>query len=194
MCPCRCREFEPRFLSRRRAAGLQQSDAGTSTGATLSFEPSRRIGGIALAHSVSTLVLIAFGTACIAAPAITGVAGSMADGQTVTISGSGFGNGPTVLVFDDFESGDGQPGQSIPLTSPEVGKWSDYTAQGRPTYSAARSLGEAWFPHNRLVPAWVPSLKSCPRRPPNFSSLTVSLCLRALPSQAQALPGRCRSS
>lgn len=124
---------------------IEQSDATKSTGADLSFEPSRRIGGIgALARSLSALALIAFGSACIAAPAITGVAGSVADGQTVTISGSGFGNGPTVLVFDDFESGDGQTGETIPLTSPEVGKWTDYN-KGRPTYSPHARSGKHGF-------------------------------------------------
>ena len=112
-------------------------------GHNLSFEPSLRIRVISpLAHPLSAVVLMAFGPACVAAPAITGVAGSIADGQTVTISGSGFGNGPTVLVYDDFESGDGKIGQSVPFNSPKVGKWSAYTTTARPTYSSYARSGK----------------------------------------------------
>lgn len=89
-----------------------------------------------------SLVFIAYGSVCVAGPAITGVTGSIADGQTVTVSGSGFGDGPTVLVFDDFESGNGQVGQPVPLTSPEVGKWSAYTTEARPTYSSYARSGQ----------------------------------------------------
>ena len=47
------------------------------------------------------------GSFAISAPAISSVAGSPADGQAVTITGSGFGtrSQPGPLVFDDFESG-----------------------------------------------------------------------------------------
>jgi len=57
-----------------------------------------------------------------AAPAITGTSGTFTDGQTVTISGSGFGSsGPNVVLFDDFEGGTN--GASIPLNSPKIGSW-----------------------------------------------------------------------
>jgi len=56
---------------------------------------------------------------------ITSVSGVISDGETITISGSGFGsNGPTVVLFDDFELG--TEGDTI-LTgsnSAQVGEWS----------------------------------------------------------------------
>ena len=41
------------------------------------------------------------------APAISGVSGTLSSGQTVTISGSGFGTKPQAapLLWDDFEQG-----------------------------------------------------------------------------------------
>jgi len=40
------------------------------------------------------------------APLITGVSGTITNGSEITITGSDFGaNGPTVHIFDDFESG-----------------------------------------------------------------------------------------
>lgn len=140
-----CREFEPSFLSRRVAAGCRDPGAETG-GPKLSVKKFLRIGGASLpACSWAAAALIGFGPACIAAPSISGISGSIADGQTVTISGSGFGNGPTVLVFDDFEGGDGQDGKSVPLTSPEIGKWSAYTTGARPTYSSHARSGQHGF-------------------------------------------------
>lgn len=58
------------------------------------------------------------------APSISGVTGSLADGQTITITGSGFGStGPTILLFDDFELGsDGTP-LSDSERNAQVGVW-----------------------------------------------------------------------
>jgi hypothetical protein len=81
----------------------------------------------------------------LAAPTITVVSGGMADGATVTISGSGFGSGPNVVIFDDFESGNAQVGQTIPLTSPRVGQWSSYNFLGRPNYSSFARSGTHGF-------------------------------------------------
>lgn len=57
-----------------------------------------------------TLLAIAFcvclPSGILAAPAITGVGGTVSNGQTITISGTGFGSsGPTIAIFDDFEKG-----------------------------------------------------------------------------------------
>lgn len=112
----------------------------------MSREPSLRIGPVsAIARALGAITLIACGPICIAAPAITGVSGTIADGQTVTITGTSFGGGPTVVVFDDFESGDGRSGQLIPLTSPEVGKWTAYTTAAHPTYSSYARSGKHGF-------------------------------------------------
>ncbi len=81
-----------------------------------------------------------------ATPAITSVQGTYANGQNITISGSGFGSGPHVEIYDDFENGAGSPGTVIPLTSPEVGQWTDYgQTVGRPRYhSLAASGSHGW--------------------------------------------------
>lgn len=59
-----------------------------------------------------------------AAPAITGVNGTVQDGQTVTISGSGFGTGPNVVLFDSFEKGSTGSTISTTTNSANIGNWS----------------------------------------------------------------------
>ena len=62
-------------------------------------------------------------------PIIESVSGSLVDGQTLTISGSGFGSqGPNVDIFDNFEGGTN--GQQIQLNSATVGSWSHMQASG----------------------------------------------------------------
>jgi len=58
------------------------------------------------------------------APLITGVSGTITNGSEITITGSDFGaNGPTVHIFDDFESG--TVGNNIRLGSGSAtgGRW-----------------------------------------------------------------------
>lgn len=50
------------------------------------------------------------------------VSGNVRQGHEVTISGSGFGEGPTLVLFDDFEGGD--PWDPIPLEDALIGAWS----------------------------------------------------------------------
>jgi len=88
------------------------------------------------------LLLFVFGASSFAAPSVTGVTGTISNGQSVTISGTDFGaTGPTVVLFDDFE--DGTSGNAIPTGSGSavIGQWSDITALGHPTghYSSAES-------------------------------------------------------
>lgn len=64
----------------------------------------------------------------------SGISGTIAYGNRITISGSGFGSGSTVVLFDDFE--DGVDGEDIGLTSPYIGSWSSYNNASHPTYSA----------------------------------------------------------
>ena len=100
----------------------------------------------AMVRTLFAVLSIAVGGACLAEPKIDSITGdNIADGQTVTISGSGFGAGPTVVVFDDFESGNPKDGEVIPLTSPEIGTWSSYTTDGRPRYSADARSGKHGF-------------------------------------------------
>lgn len=66
--------------------------------------------------------------------AISGVTGTISDGQSITITGTDFGaTGPTVVLFDDFENGTN--GSEIPTgsNSAVVGQWADITSLGHPT-------------------------------------------------------------
>ncbi len=49
------------------------------------------------------------------------VTGHVRQGKELVISGSGFGSGPGIVIYDDFEGGGHN--DPIPLTSPLIGKW-----------------------------------------------------------------------
>ncbi|MEF3692164.1 MAG: hypothetical protein V3574_03890 [Candidatus Moraniibacteriota bacterium] len=58
------------------------------------------------------------------APSITGVSGNIANGESIVISGSGFGtSGPNVVLFDSFEKGSVGNNISIVSNSADVGNW-----------------------------------------------------------------------
>jgi hypothetical protein len=60
----------------------------------------------------------------LSAPSVTSVSGDFGPGGLVQVSGSSFGvQGPTILLFDDFEGVD--VGSPIPLESPTIGAWSN---------------------------------------------------------------------
>jgi len=70
---------------------------------------------------------------------------SVSGGSSLFITGSGFGTGPNVLIFDDFEKG--QDGQPIMTGNSAVGGW-DYVQRSDETsiYSSAASVsGELSF-------------------------------------------------
>lgn len=75
------------------------------------------------------------GSFAISAPAISSVAGSPADGQAVTITGSGFGarSQPGPLVFDDFEAG--SAGQPVGGKTAKSGTWNTGSYAGGVTYA-----------------------------------------------------------
>jgi len=78
-----------------------------------------------------------------AAPSISGYTGTMSNGQSITISGSSFGaNGPTIVMFDDFELGSDGTNLSDRVINARVGTWrdvSDYIGSYCPTYSNMQS-------------------------------------------------------
>ena len=74
------------------------------------------------------------------AASITGVSGTPADGNSLTISGSGFGSGPTVLVFDDFE--DGTSGVRMDGTA-TVGTWTGSGGIGSRDYPKVTNVESA---------------------------------------------------
>ena len=70
-----------------------------------------------------------------AAPAVTGVSGTVSNGGTITISGSGFGSGPSILIFDDFEGGTNNATIKTGAGSATVGAWSALGENGTQIYS-----------------------------------------------------------
>lgn len=109
------------------------------------MSPAESSGGAWRRTSVLSRVATALWAAsvavapCSAAGTIAGVAGTVANGEQVAISGSGFGTGPVVVLFDDFELGtDG----SVILTgsgSARVGQW-NALGETKPTYSSASEV------------------------------------------------------
>jgi hypothetical protein len=81
------------------------------------------------------------------APAISGVSGTLSSGQTVTISGSGFGTKPQAapLLWDDFEQG--TAGKLVAGNSASVGSWDTGGGTESVTYSSSKAYagGKAAF-------------------------------------------------
>jgi len=77
----------------------------------------------------------------LAAPSISGVAGTSAAGQTVTITGSGFGNKPQAqpVLWDDFEGG--AIGKQIQDVAAAVGHWDTGSGSANVTYTNVKSHG-----------------------------------------------------
>jgi hypothetical protein len=84
----------------------------------------RRITGL------SILLLFSYYSIAHAAPTISNVSGTVADGQTITIFGSGFGNGPNVVLYDEFEGG--VDGETISAAA-TVGSWAKVGNPTNPT-------------------------------------------------------------
>jgi len=60
-------------------------------------------------------------------PSVSGVSGTIDQGETITISGSGFGTGPSGVVFDDFELGTDGEDIMTGSGSARVGQWDSTT-------------------------------------------------------------------
>lgn len=91
--------------------------------------------------SMAAMVL-GWGTAQ-AVPLVSHVAGTIADGASLTIAGTGFGTtGPNIVLFDDFDGGaDGNP-LSNSVVNAKVGIWRDVSSgigPYYPTYSTLQS-------------------------------------------------------
>jgi len=70
-----------------------------------------------------------------AAPVVNGVNGIIANGQAITISGSGFGAGPNVILFDDFEKGSNGSNIKTGSGSAQIGQWDSIEGVKIPRYS-----------------------------------------------------------
>lgn len=79
---------------------------------------------------------LVFGEDSLAVPTISGVSGTFSDGQTISITGAGFGaNGPNIFLFDDFEKGiNGNPLMSG-YNSAQLGKWDKSEGNPKGIYS-----------------------------------------------------------
>ena len=104
-----------------------------------------------------------------AAPAITGVSGTVQDGQTVTISGSGFGaTGPNVAFFDSFEKGTAGQVVSLATDSADIGEWNELSSSdAESTISSAyavsggKSMQVDWRPGSGGGPgAYYPNVQN----------------------------------
>jgi hypothetical protein len=89
-------------------------------------------------HQLSLCALaVAFVTASPAqgAPAVSQVSGTFSNGNSVTITGSGFGTKSTAapLVFDNFEAG--SAGTKVGTNKAVVGQWHDGSGSTVPVYS-----------------------------------------------------------
>jgi hypothetical protein len=94
-----------------------------------------------MGHSFCILTTIALLLVPLAAgaPEVGLVSGTVQDGQTVTVTGSGFGmNGPDVRLFDDFETG--PDGASISLTGPDIGSWTTSKNPAKERYTGADKI------------------------------------------------------
>jgi hypothetical protein len=82
-----------------------------------------------------------------AAPSVAGFQGTVSNGQSITIDGSGFGaSGPNVVIFDDFEGGTNGSPIMVGEGSAQVGGWSKIEGEKVPRYSnAAKVSGNLSF-------------------------------------------------
>lgn len=111
-----------------------------------SFKTRYVISWIILTFSL-TIFCALLPTGVFAAPAISGVNGTIANGQTVTINGSGFGSGgPNIVLYDNFEQGTNGGTVRTGSGTSTIGGWSEYISNSGyypPRYSADYSRGGA---------------------------------------------------
>lgn len=106
------------------------------TGPRAPKKPARRRSLLLLALFSLPVVVASFVSPGFCAPVITGVEGTISDGSSISIGGSGFGAvGPNVVLFDDYEKGSNGSTVSTASGSAQVGQWSK--AIGGITYSTA---------------------------------------------------------
>lgn len=93
---------------------------------------------------VFSIIVSLYPIALQAAPSISGVSGTVSNGQSVTISGSGFGStGPVVDFFESFENGTVGENVSLVANSADIGEWAKIreTGEAYSTYSTAYAHG-----------------------------------------------------
>ncbi|HYQ71052.1 MAG TPA: hypothetical protein VET88_03880 [Gammaproteobacteria bacterium] len=107
-------------------------------------------------------------SAVMAQPFISAVDTSQLGSGKLTINGNGFGPGPSVNLFDNFESTTANAGDAIPVSSPIIGSWSSvnkpvpYTTQAHSGKFSAKMVNNPQFRldfstgvQEAFVSAWV---------------------------------------
>lgn len=89
-------------------------------------------------------LLLLFPSVCFSAPAIDTATGTFSDGETITVSGTGFGaTGPNVVFYDSFEKGTSGTLLSLAAGGADIGRWDVMSGNDGPEsrYSNAYSHG-----------------------------------------------------
>jgi hypothetical protein len=112
----------------------------------------------ALAAAWGTLATATLASSPALAGTITGVSGELARGQSITVTGSGFGSvGPTVALFDDFDDCPAcQAGAAVTVDGADVGAWNQAT--NFPTYTDEDSHAGL----SMLASNYLPTSGGCP--------------------------------
>ncbi len=98
--------------------------------------------GVAVGSLVGfVLAILVCSAPLMAAPSVSGVQGTVANGQSITVTGSAFGAaGPNVVLFDDFELGTNGNAIKSGAGSAQEGQWSVVSGTPTPVYSNASSV------------------------------------------------------
>lgn len=93
---------------------------------------------------ILSMILILLPQKLHAAPVVNGITGNITNGSTINISGTSFGSGPNVVIFDDFEKGANNATIATGSSSAQIGGWS--LVEGSPKYSnSAKVSGSMAF-------------------------------------------------
>lgn len=93
---------------------------------------------------LSFIFVLAFYSQANSQPTISGYSGTVANGNSITISGSSFGsNGPTIAIFDNFEGGVNGAYIGNGVTDATIGQWVDCGASCSPIYYSTYSTNYA---------------------------------------------------
>ena len=92
-------------------------------------------------YKIILIALLVIPSFAWAAPSVTGVSGTVSNGESITIAGTAFGStGPTVALFDDFEGGTNGAYIGDGVTNAVIGTWEDCGASCTPTYYSIYSI------------------------------------------------------
>lgn len=95
---------------------------------------------------IAFLIFVLMSVSAYGAPSVSGTSGTISDNNAITITGSGFGaTGPTIILFDDFESGTVGQNLKTGAGSATIGQWNSLNTVP-PKYSSDNSVSgtKAW--------------------------------------------------